>query len=185
MIDDTIKELEESISKSHDALRRDLARIRTGRASVTLLDGIKVNYYGTPTPLNQMATLAVPEPRLIVINPWDKNVLSDIEKAISGADLGLNPMNDGNIIRLPIPSLTEERRKELVKVVRRTGEDSKIAIRNHRRDAKEMLKSLQKDGEISEDDLHRAIDEVQKRTDEGTKKVDEMVQAKEKEVLEF
>jgi len=185
MQNEIVKDLSDSIGNSHEALRRDLSRVRTGRASVTILDGVRVAYYGTPTPLNQMATLAVPDPRMIVVNPWDKSATADIEKAIIQADLGLNPVNDGNLIRLPIPSLTEERRKELVKVVRRAGEDCKVAIRNHRRDANELLKGIQKDGDISEDDLHRSLDEVQKRTDAGTKKVDDMVASKEKEVLEF
>ena len=185
MQSEILKDLNGVISDSHEALRRDLSRVRTGRASVTILDGVRVAYYGTPTPLSQMASLAVPDPRMIVVNPWDKKAVADIERAIIQADLGLNPVNDGNLIRLPIPSLTEERRKELVKVVRRAGEDNKVAIRNHRRDANELLKGLQKDGNISEDEFHRSLDEVQKRTDAGTKKVDEMVTAKEKEVLEF
>ena len=150
-----------------------------------MLDGIRVSYYDTPTPLNQMASLAVPEPRLIVIQPWDKTAIEDIEKAILKSELGLTPMNDGKVIRIAIPSLTEERRKELVKVARKMAEDNKVAIRNIRRDANEMLKDLKKEKEITEDDLFRSQDEVQKVTDQFISEVDELCATKEKEILEI
>jgi len=166
-------------------LKREMGKVRTGRASPHLLDGIKVNYYGTPTPLNQLATISIPESRLIAIQPWDINSIGEIEKAIQKSGLGLNPSNDGKIIRITIPALTEERRKELAKVVRKLAEEGKIQVRNARRDANEMLKSLKKDKEISEDEMFRAQDEVQKITDEFIKKVDELLQAKEKEIIQF
>src|SRR5690606_4622321 len=158
--------------------------VRTGRANAAILDAVRIDYYGTPTPLSQVAALAVPEPRLITVKPWDKGVLKDIERAIREANLGLNPMNDGEIIRLPIPALTEERRKDIAKQVRSKGEDHKGAIRNVRRDANDMLKELQADKSITEDDLKRAPERTQKETDAGIAKVDEMIQKKEKEVTE-
>jgi ribosome recycling factor len=171
--------------KAVEALRRELKRVRTGRASLSILDGIKVDYYGTLTPLNQMATLAVPESRLITIQPWDISVIKDIEKALLKSDLGLTPANDGKLIRISIPPLTEERRKELVKVVHKMAEDYKVSIRNARRDANELLKSLKKDGDISEDEAFKSQEEVQKITDEHIKHIDECCQEKEKEILEF
>ena len=185
MIDDIYQETRESMSKSIEALNRELKRVRTGRASLSILDGIKVDYYGTQTPLNQMATLAVPESRLITIQPWDVSVIKDIEKAILKSDLGLTPSSDGKIIRISIPPLTEERRKELVKVVHKMCEDHKVSVRNARRDSNELLKSLKKDGDISEDESFKAQDEVQKITDEHIKLVDECCAKKEKEILEF
>jgi ribosome recycling factor len=185
MIDSIYDETRENMGKSVVALKNELKRVRTGRASLAILDGIKVDYYGTPTPLNQMATLAVPESRLITIQPWDVSVIKDIEKALLKSDLGLTPSNDGKIIRISIPALTEERRKELVKVVRKICEDYKVSIRNIRRDSNELLKSLKKDGEISEDDAFKSQDEVQKITDEHIKLVDECFTVKEKEILEF
>jgi ribosome recycling factor len=161
-----------------------LARIRTGRASLALLDGITVDYYGTPTPLSQLATLAVPESRLITIQPWDKSQLGLMEKAIQRSDLGLTPVNDGKIIRLAIPPLTEERRKDLVKQVKKIGEETKIALRNIRREGNETLKSLEKTKKIAEDDLRRGQEQVQKITDGFTVKVDETLQAKERELME-
>src|SRR5207248_341645 len=158
--------------------------IRTGRANLAMLDGIKVNYYGTPTPLAQCAALAVPEPRLITIKPWDKSVMKDIEKSIKEANLGLNPMNDGEMIRLPIPPLTEERRKDIAKQVRTKGEDHKVAVRNERRDANEKLKVLLKDKKITEDENKRGTETVQKHTDGGIKIIDEVIAKKEKEVME-
>jgi len=185
MIDEIFEDMKERMGKSVEALKRDYSRLRTGRASISLLDGIRVSYYDTPTPLNQMASLAVPEPRLIVIQPWDKTAIEDIEKAILKSELGLTPMNDGKVIRISIPSLTEERRKELVKVAKKMVEDNKVAIRNIRRDANEMLKDLKKEKEITEDDLFRSQDEVQKVTDQFITEVDELCAAKEKEILEI
>jgi ribosome recycling factor len=173
------------MSKSIASLKKELNRLRTGRASLSILDGIKVYYYGTLTPLNQMATLAVPESRSITIQPWDVSVIKEIEKAILKSDLGLTPSNDGKIIRISIPPLTEERRKELVKVVHKMCEDYKVSVRNIRRDANELLKSMKKDGEISEDDAFKAQDQVQKITDEQIKLIDECDKEKEKEILEF
>ncbi|MGD9181106.1 MAG: ribosome recycling factor [Desulfobacterales bacterium] len=185
MIDDIYQETRESMGKTITALKRELQRIRTGRASLSVLDGIKVDYYGTPTPLNQMATLAVPESRLITIQPWDASVIKNIEKAILKSDLGLTPSNDGKILRISIPPLTEERRKELVKVIHKMCEDHKVTARNIRRDSNDLLKSLKKDGDISEDEAFRSQDEVQKITDEHIKLIDECYSEKEKEILEF
>jgi ribosome recycling factor len=166
-------------------LQHEMAGIRTGRASISLFDHVKADYYGTPTPLNQLATLHVPEPSLITIQPWDVSQIGAIEKAIRASDLGLNPNNDGKIIRVPIPPLTEERRKELVKRLHAIGEDHKVAVRNIRRDANEAVKKLLKDKLISEDDDRRAHDEIQKLTDQHTQKLDQAIKAKEKEVLEL
>jgi ribosome recycling factor len=185
MIDDIYQETTDSMRKSVEALSRDLKRVRTGRASLSILDGIKVDYYGTMTPLNQMATLAVPESRLITIQPWDVSVIKDIEKALLKSDLGLTPANDGKLIRISIPPLTEERRKELVKVVHKMAEDYKVSVRNARRDANELLKSLKKDGDISEDEAFKSQEKVQKITDEHIERIDECCQEKEKEILEF
>jgi ribosome recycling factor len=185
MVDEIFEDLQERMGKSIDSLKREYSRLRTGRASVSLLDGIRVTYYDTPTPLNQMASLAVPEPRLIVIQPWDKTAIGDIEKAILKSELGLTPINDGKVIRIAIPALTEERRKELVKVARKMAEDNKVAIRNIRRDANDMLKDLKTEKEITEDDLYRTQDEVQKITDDFISQVDELCTVKEKEILEI
>ena len=184
MDEDVIRDLHARIDKTLEDLRKDLGRIRTGRANLGMLDGVRVDYYGTPTPLSGVASMSVPEPRMILIKPWDRGVIKDIERAIKEANLGLNPMNDGDLIRLPIPALTEERRKDIAKQVRTKGEDHKVAIRNERRDANEMLKELLKDKSISEDDLKRATERVQKETDGGVTKVDEIIQKKEKEVME-
>ncbi len=177
-------ELKTRIEKTLEDLRRELGKIRTGRANLSILDSVKVAYYGTPTPLTGVASLTVPEPRLISIKPWEKSMIKEIERSIKEANLGINPMNDGEVIRLPIPPLTEERRKEIAKQVRTKGEDHKIAIRNERRDANEKLKELLKKKSISEDDLKRATERVQKETDQGITKVDEILQKKEKEVME-
>jgi ribosome recycling factor len=185
MVEEIFQDLNERMGKSIETLKREYSRLRTGRASVSLLDGIRVSYYDTPTPLNQMASLAVPEPRLIVIQPWDKTAIGDIEKAILKSELGLTPMNDGKVIRIAIPPLTEERRKELVKVARKMAEDNKVAIRNIRRDANDMLKDLKTEKEITEDDLYRSQDEVQKITDDFISQVDELCAVKEKEILEI
>jgi ribosome recycling factor len=185
MVDEIFEDLKDRMGKSIESLKREYSRLRTGRASISLLDGIRVSYYETLTPLNQMASLAVPEPRLIVIQPWDKTAIEDIEKAILKSELGLTPINDGKVIRISIPPLTEERRKELVKVARKMSEENKVAIRNIRRDANEMLKDLKKESEITEDDLYRSQEEVQKATDQFISQVDELCEAKEKEILEI
>jgi ribosome recycling factor len=184
-----VKEVENrsraAMDKAVDALKKDFSRVRTGRASVSLLEDIRVDYYGTPTPLNQIGTLTVPEPRLITIQPWEKKLIPEIEKAILKSDLGLNPASDGVLVRLAIPALTEERRKEMVKQLKKMGEEAKIAIRNARRDANEALKKLEKEKQISEDDLKRGEKEVQELTDQYVRKADDAVAAKEKEVMEI
>ena len=185
MIESIYDETRESMGKSIASLKKELNRLRTGRASLSILEGIKVDYYGTLTPLNQMATLAVPESRLITIQPWDVSVIKDIEKALLKSDLGLTPSNDGKIIRITIPPLTEERRKELVKVVHKMCEDHKVSVRNIRRDSNDLLKSMVKDGEISEDDGFKSQDKIQKITDEQIKLIGECYKEKEKEILEF
>jgi ribosome recycling factor len=184
MVQEVYQEIEHKMERSLIALQKELSRIRTGRASLALLDGITVDYYGTPTPLPQMATLAVPESRLITIQPWDKSQIGIIEKAVQRSDLGLNPVNDGKVIRLAIPPLTEERRKELVKQVKKIGEENKIALRNVRREGNESLKARERAKEISEDDCHRGQEQVQKITDRYIAKVDEILSAKEHEVME-
>jgi ribosome recycling factor len=184
MLEEVYEEVERKMERSIEALRKDLSRIRTGRASLALLDGISVDYYGTATALNQMATLAVPESRLITIQPWDKTQIGPIEKAIQRSDLGLTPTNDGTLIRLSIPPLTADRRKDLVKQVKKVGEETKIALRNVRRDGNDMLKSLEKDKLVSEDDWRRGQDQVQKITDRYIAHIDEILQSKEHEVME-
>ena len=166
-------------------LQHDMAGVRTGRASVSLLDNVRADYYGTPTPLNQLATLHVPEPTMITVQPWDVSQIGAIEKAIRAADLGLNPANDGKLIRVPIPPLTEERRKDFVKKLHHLAEDHRVAMRNVRRDANENIKKLAKDKVISEDEDRRAHEEVQKLTDAEIQKLDQAVKAKEKEILEI
>ena len=185
MIEDIYQETRENMGKSVDDLKREFKRVRTGRASLSILDGIRVNYYGTPTPLNQMATLAVPESRLITIQPWDVSGIKEIEKAILKSDLGLTPSSDGKIVRIAIPPLTEERRKELVKVINKVSEEHKVAVRNIRRDSNEMLKDLKKEGDISEEEAFKAQDQVQKITDDHVNLVDQITKEKEKEILEF
>ena len=185
MIESMYQETKESMQKSIDALKNEFKKVRTGRASLSILDDIRVDYYGTPTPLNQMASLSVPESRLIAIQPWDVSVIKDVERAILKSDLGLTPSSDGKVIRISIPPLTEERRKQLVKVIYKKSEEHKISIRNVRRDANDLLKSLKKDGEISEDDAFKAQDEVQKITDEYIQLIDDVCKVKEKEILEF
>ncbi len=185
MLNSTYSEARERMGKSIDALDSELKRVRTGRASLNILDGIRVDYYGTQTPLNQMASLSVPESRLIVIQPWDATVIKDIEKALLKSDLGLTPSSDGKLIRLAIPPLTEDRRKELVKVTGKMCEDYKVAIRNIRRDSNEFLKMAKKEGDISEDELFKGQDQVQEITDEFVKRIDDIFKEKEKEILEF
>jgi ribosome recycling factor len=184
MLEDVIKELREGIEKAIEALRRDLSKVRTGRANAAMLDGIRVDYYGVPTPIVQMATVSVPEPRLISVKPWEKNQVKAIEKAIRESDLGLNPQVDADLIRLPIPPLTEERRKEMVKLTKKNGEDCKVAIRKHRRDANEMIDSLEKDGDVSGDEADRAKKKVDDVVAEGTKQVDTVIAGKEKDILD-
>ncbi len=169
--------------KAVDALRSELAKIRTGRASTALLDSVRVEAYGNETPINQIANMTVPDAHSIAIQPWDKGMMGAIEKAIKAANLGLNPMNDGTLIRVPMPPLTEERRKEIVKLVKKFGEDSKVAVRNIRRDAMEHLKKAEKESHFSEDDRKRGEDEVQKKTDGKIKDIDALVASKEKEVM--
>ncbi len=172
------------MEKAVASLTRELASVRAGRASANLLDKISVDYYGAPTPVNQLASISVPEARLLVIQPYDKSILGDIEKAILKSDLGLTPANDGSLIRLSIPALTEERRKELVKLVKKYAEDAKVAIRNIRRDGNDDLKKLEKNGEITEDELRSNTENVQKLTDEYIIKVDNVAKDKEKEIME-
>jgi len=184
-IDDVLGQLGLEIEGSMEALTHDLGKLRTGRANLALLDDVRVDYYGTPTPLSQCANLAVADARLLTVKPWDKNLIAAVEKAIQAADIGITPQSDGEMIRLPIPALTEDRRKELVKQGKHRGEDAKIALRNHRRDANDMLKALEKDKEISQDDLKRALEKVQTEVDKGTRAVEEILTAKEKEILEI
>ncbi len=184
MLDDIYLEADEKMSKVIAAFQREMANLRAGRANPSLLDRIEVDYYGTSTPLNQLAGISAPEPRLLVIQPWDKNAMGEIEKAILKSDLGLTPNNDGSVIRLAIPQLTEERRKELVKFVRKKSEESKVSIRNIRRDANDSIKKLEKASEISEDDHKRAQDSVQEMTDEKIKEIDAITELKENEMME-
>lgn len=181
--DGIIKDARFRMKKGIELLRGELSKMRTGRASVAVLDDVRVDYYGNPTPLRQVATLNVPDPRLITIQPWEPNLIGVIEKAIQKADLGLNPTNDGKLIRLPIPAPNEERRKELVKFVKKHSEETKVAIRNIRRDANEHLKKLEKEEHVSEDEVKKAQNEVQKATDELIKEVDEVVVKKENEIM--
>ncbi len=184
-MDATIKDAEQRMTKTVGALEDELGGLRTGRASSALFDRIKVEYYGNATPLNQVASVSVPEPRLVVIQPWDKALLSEIEKAIQSSELSLNPSNDGKVIRISIPPLTEERRKELVKLAKNTAEQSRVAVRNIRRDANDELKKQEKAGDISEDDLKRGEEQVQKLTDSYIEKINETLAAKETEILEI
>lgn len=184
MIKEIVGEAEERMKKAIEVLRKDFASLRAGRATPALLDKVLVDYYGVPTPINQMANVSVPEPRLLVIQPWDKNVISAIEKALMKSDLGITPNNDGTVIRLAIPQLNQERRNELVKVVKKKAEETRVAIRNVRRDANEHLKVFEKEKEISEDDNKRAQEEVQKLTDKLIKEVDQVVDHKEQEIRE-
>lgn len=185
MIKEVCQEARDRMAKSIQALEKEMTRVRTGRATMTMLDGVKVDYYGTLTPLNQMASVAIPESRLITVQPWDVSAIKEVEKGILKANLGLTPSSDGKIIRISIPPLTEERRKDIAKTVHNTCEDFKVAVRNIRRDSNDTLKSLQKDGDISEDDNFKAQKQVQDITDEFIKKIDGVFGAKEKEILEI
>lgn len=184
MTEQVLEKLKQEMEATLAALRRELTRLRTGRATTALLDGVTVDYYGSRTPLNQVATLSVPEPRLIVVQPFDRSILHDIERAIQQSDLGLNPINDGKIIRVPIPELTEERRKELVRHVRKVCEEYRVSMRNHRREAVERLKAMLKNKEISEDDERRALEKVEALTKTYIEKVDQALKHKEAEILE-
>lgn len=180
-----MQETREEMEKTLDSLRKEFGRIRTGRASTTLLDGIRVDYYGTPTPLNQMSSISIPENRLIVIQPWDNQAIGDIEKAILKSDLGLTPVSDGKLIRISIPNLTEERRKELIKLAKKTSENYKVRLRNIRRQTNETLKELKKEKEISEDDMFKYQKEIQEVTDRYTEIIGEVLKQKEDEILEI
>lgn len=185
MINDAITDARDRMNGAIESYKKELMGIRTGRASASMLDDLLVDYYGSMMPINQVATLSVPEARLILIQPWDKAAFEPIEKAIQASNLGLNPQNDGKVIRLPIPPLTEERRKDLVKQSRKKSEDAKISVRNVRRDAKEMIEAFEKDGDVSKDDSHRGIEELQTLTDSYIAKIDVMTSTKENEILEF
>jgi len=180
-----VKDVEGRMTAALDTLGRELASVRTGRASTALLDGIRVDYYGTPTPINQMASISVPDARTLVIQPWEASQLKAIEKAIMASDLGLTPQNDGKVIRLAMPSPTEERRKQLAKSVHKIAEESRIAIRNIRREANDKLKGMARDKKVSEDDERRGHDQIQKTTDKFIAKVDELLKKKEQEILSF
>lgn len=185
MIDETLEELKDAIAKAQDALKRDLGKLRTGRASAEMLDTVRVDYYGTPTPINQMASVTVPEARLLVIKPWDRSSISLIERAIQTSPLELNPQNDGEIIRIPIPSLTEERRRDIVKVAKDYGEKCRVAIRAARHSAKDMLAELEKEGEAGADEVERGMKKLEALVQEGTAKTDEIVARKERDVMEL
>jgi ribosome recycling factor len=184
MINDLQKDLAGSIAKAHDALKRELTKLRAGRANASMLEGVKVDYYGTPTPLSQMAHVNVPEPRLLTVKPWDKTQVKLVEKALRESDLGLNPQVDGDIVRVPLPPLTEERRKEFVKIARKYGEECKVTIRKARHDALDLLSALETDGESSADEVDRAKKKVEDSIQEASKQVDTIISNKEKDILE-
>jgi ribosome recycling factor len=184
MVNDVLKDLHGSLEKGIEGFKRELLKVRTGRANLGILDGLKVDYYGTPTPLNQVASLNVPDARLITIKPWEKSLIPEIEKAIRAAQLGLNPSSDGEIVRVPMPALTEERRKDLVKVVRGIAEEGRVSIRNIRREVMHDLKELKSAGEVGEDDERRAESELQKLTDAKIGEIDSFLSGKEEEILE-
>ena len=185
MIDDITTDTDTGMKKAVDSFKRDLQKIRTGRANIAVLDSVRVDYHGTPMPINQLGTVNVPDPMTIVIAPWDTSAVPMIDKAIRTSDLGLNPTNDGKVVRVPIPALTQDRRKELVKHIHKVLEDHRTAIRNVRRDVKEAIEKLEKDKKISEDDKKRSLDELEKITHSETKKIEDLSAAKEKEVLEI
>ncbi|HZK23860.1 MAG TPA: ribosome recycling factor [Oscillospiraceae bacterium] len=184
MLNEVYRDAEERMKKAVQALKKDLSTLRTGRATPALLDRIVVEYYGAQTPINQLANISVPEPRLLVIQPWDKKVIGEVERALLKSDLGLMPNSDGSLIRLSIPQLTEERRKELVKISKKKAEDGRVAIRNIRRDANDTTKNMEKAHEITEDELHKAQDEIQKLTDKMIEAADNVLADKEKEIME-
>lgn len=184
MVREILKELEKRMKLSLEHFRKDLSKLRTGRANINLFEDIKVDYYGTLTPINQLATLGVPDPTLVTIQPWDPSLLETIDKAIRSADLGLNPINDGKTLKVPIPPLDEERRREMAKRIRRMLEDEKTALRNMRRESKEQIERLEEDKKITEDDKFSGLEQLQKIMDEYTRKIEEIATAKEKEILE-
>jgi ribosome recycling factor len=184
MLKEIYRETGQKMDKAVEAIGRELSGVRTGKATTTILDVVKVEYYGTLTPLKQVASISAPDPKLLVVQPWEKNIIGDIVRAIQKADLGLNPVTEGNVIRLPIPPLNEERRKEMVRLVKKFGEDGKVSIRNIRRDSIERLKQAEKNSEISEDDFHNGQKHIQEITDNHISRIDEMVEAKEAEVME-
>ena len=184
-IDDVYAELKSQVDATLTALKGDLGKMRTGRANAAILDSVRVDYFGSMSPLSQVANVNVADARLITVKPWDKSIIAEVEKAIMGAEIGITPQNDGEIIRLPIPALTEERRKELAKQVKQRAEDSRISLRNHRRDANDFLKELEKEKEISQDDLKKALEKVQQVTDTGNKSIDDIIAKKENELLDF
>lgn len=183
MTKEVLDSLHEKMTKTLASLKTELTKVRTGRATPTLLDGVRVDYYGSEMPISQVASITCPEPRLIQIQPWEQGMLQPIEKAILIADLGLNPQNDGRLIRVPLPMLTEERRKDLVKFIKKLGEECKVALRNERRDANEEVKKLEKDKKLAADDAKKAMDLVQKKTDEFVAEVDKVLAVKEKEIM--
>jgi len=185
MINDALADAKAHMQKAVEAVRHEFAALRTGRASPALLEQIRVDYYGVATPVTQVATVTVPEPRLLVIHPWDKKMVKDVEKAILKSELGLVPSSDGVSVRVPIPPLTEERRKELVKIARKHAEDGRVAVRNVRRDAKEMIEQLEEDGDVSEDEAKRGLDDLQKLTDKMIAEIDALLAAKDKEIMEL
>jgi ribosome recycling factor len=185
MKEEILSDLRDKMNNSIEALKKDFLRLRTGRATPALLDGIRVNCYDSQMPIDQVASVSVPESRLITIKPWDQSIIKEIEKSLLKSELGLTPMNDGKIIRINIPPLTEERRKELAKMAKKMAEEAKIAVRNHRRDANDIFKDLKNEKEISEDEMHSAQEEVQKITDDYISKIDKVTSEKEKEILEF
>ncbi|BCU82075.1 ribosome-recycling factor [Polycladomyces abyssicola] len=185
MLEPVKKQASDKMEKAIQVLKKDLAALRAGRATPALLDKVVVEYYGSEMPVNQLANISTPDPRTLVIQPWDKSALAEIERAIMKSDLGLTPSNDGNVIRINLPALTQERRAELVKVVKKTGEEAKVAIRNIRRDANDEIKKLEKNGDISEDESRRGQDEIQKLTDKFIQEADKVVAAKEKEIMEI
>lgn len=184
MIKDIINETDSRMKKTIEHLTQDLATLRAGRANPAMVDRLMVSYYGQATPLNQLANITVPEPRLLVIQPWDKSSIPDIEKAVMKSDLGINPSNDGNVIRLAVPQLTEERRKEIVKIVKKRGEEAKVAVRNIRREQNDFIKAAEKDKVVSEDESKKGMEEVQKITDKYIKDIDSIMAAKEKDIME-
>jgi len=184
MLNDVMKDLQANLDKGIEAFKRDLTKVRTGRANLAILDGVRVDYYGTPTPLNQVASLNVADPRLITVKPWERSLIPEIDKAIRASQLGLNPNSDGEMVRLPMPALTQERRQELVKLVKKMAEEGKVALRAARRDANEMLKDLLKEGGITEDDERNGLKKVQETTDKAVARIDEILAKKEGEILE-
>ena len=184
MLDEIVSGAEDGMKKAIEAFKRDLGKVRTGRANLSMLDGVKIEYYGTPTPLNQVATLNIADARLITVKPWDKSLIPVIDKAIRGSDLGLNPVSDSELVRLPIPALTQERRKELVKVIKKMTEDARVAVRSERRTGNEMLKEAFNEGEVSEDDQRNGQKKIQDLTDRYIGQVDQISESKEKELME-